>query len=103
MKVTSVHHKLPSSFGWYRHPENLVRLQDHIHQSIHIIFLNDTPIKRIRRLIEADKSTMRPEVYNAISDVLKQFEGIIEIEAYKPYLFNHNKFKWITRNSTKNT
>lgn len=59
---------------------------------MHTIFQDDTPIQRQRRLLEADKSSMLPDVYLALSNTLKRFEWLIELEVYEPDCFNADKF-----------
>lgn len=88
----TVHHKLPESFGGNLRPNNTISLRQNIHRSLHTIFENDTPIQRIRRLIEVDKTVMRPEVYQAINETLKRFEGLIEYQSYEPDCINIDKF-----------
>jgi hypothetical protein len=78
------HHLLPDCWGGTWHPNNIVNLREDIHRSFHQIFQADTPIQQLRRNLEVNKKTMRPEVYLAISDTLKRFEGIMEVEVYEP-------------------
>lgn len=97
-KIVTSHHKLPQSYGWYWNPNNLVLLRDSVHRWIHSVFQDDTPIQRIRRLIEVDKTVMRPDVYQAINETLKRFEGLIEYQSYEPDCINIDKFmKQLTR------
>lgn len=91
-QIITVHHKLPESFWWNLRPNNTVNLRQNIHRSLHTIFENDTPIQRIRRLIEVDKTVMRPEVYQAINETLKRFEWLIEYQSYEPDCINIDKF-----------
>ena len=88
----TIHHKLPESFGWNLRPNNTINLRENIHRSLHTIFQNDTPIQRLRRLLEVDKTVMRPEVYLALSDTLKKFEWIIEYQSYESDCINVDKF-----------
>ena len=70
----TVHHKIPESFGGNLRPNNTVNLKENVHRALHTIFQDDTPIQRQRRLLEADKSSMLPDVYLALSNTLKRFE-----------------------------
>ena len=67
-------------------------LSENVHRALHTVFANDTPIQRIRRSLEVDKTTMSPLVYQELSEVLRRFEKI-EIEIYKPEIFNPDKFR----------
>lgn len=91
-KVVTQHHKLPQSFWGYGKPNNLILLRDSVHRWIHSVFQDDTPIQRIRRLIETDKTVMRPDVYQAINETLRRFEWIIEYESYEPDCFSIDTF-----------
>ena len=69
-----------------------MHLKENVHRAVHTLFQDETPIQRLRRLIEADKPVMRPEVYQEISNAIKKFEWIIEIWVYEPDCFNEDKF-----------
>ena len=88
----NVHHKLPESFWGYRQPDNLIKVRIYTHKSFHDVFRNDTPIMRLRRLIEIDRTAMNPAVYKALSDTLAQFEWVMEVQVYKAHIFNPDKF-----------
>lgn len=94
----TVHHKLPESFGWNLRPNNTIQLRQNVHRAVHQIFEDDTPIQRLRRLLEVDKTVMNPWVYLEISNVLRKFEWIIEYQSYEPDCFNVDQFmKRLTR------
>ena len=86
------HHKLPESWGWYLKPNNTALLKENVHRAVHTIFQDDTPIQRLRRAIEADKTVLQPDVYREISNILKRFEGLIEVDTYEIDCFNRDKF-----------
>lgn len=88
----TVHHKLPESFWGNLRPNNTVQLKQNIHRALHTIFQDDTPIQRIRRSLEVDKTVLQPDVYLAISDTLKRFEGLIEVDTYEIDCINRDKF-----------
>ncbi len=91
-KIYTTHHLLPQDFWWNWRPNNLVLLRDSVHKWLHSVFSSDTPIQRIRRLIETDKTVMKPEVYKAISETLRRFEGIIEYQSYEEDCIDPDKF-----------
>lgn len=91
-KIMTQHHILPESFWWLSKPNNLVMLRESIHRWIHSVFQDDTPIQRIRRLIETDKRVMRPDVYHTINNTLKQFEWLLEYKSYEQDCFNIDSF-----------
>lgn len=88
----TIHHRVPESWGGNLRPNNAMNLRQNIHRSLHTIFQDATPIQRIRKVLEADKPVMQPEVYLAISNVLKTFEGKPEIQSYEKDCFNIDKF-----------
>lgn len=90
--IITVHHKIPHAFWGNLKPDNAIHLRENIHRSIHTIFQDDTPIQRIRRLLEVDKSTMHPEVYQVLHETLRKYEWILEHDVYRPELFNSDKF-----------
>lgn len=69
-----------------------MNLKENYHRALHTIYQDDTPIQRIRRTLEADKTAMRPDIYLALSNTLKRFEWLIELEVYEPDCFNADKF-----------
>jgi hypothetical protein len=72
--ILSLHHKLPQSYGGNLQPNNTIMLRQTAHRAIHTLFSDDTPIQRLRRALEVDKTVMRPDIYLAISNTLKRFE-----------------------------
>ena len=88
----TIHHILPSSFGWHSRPNNLIHLKENVHRAVHTIFQDDTPIMRLRRMIETDKRVLNPEVYLAISNTIKQFEWIVEPQVYEKDCIDYDKF-----------
>ena len=90
--VMTVHHKLTQAFWWNSMPQNIVMLRENVHQALHTIFGQDTPIQRLRRLIEVDKTTLHPDVYKEIDKVLARYEWAMEIQIYDPRIFNSDKF-----------
>lgn len=88
----TVHHKIPESFGGNLRPNNTVNLKENVHRALHTLYQDDTPIQRIRRTLEVDKTALRPDIYLALSNTLKRFEWIIELEVYEPDCFNADKF-----------
>ena len=88
----TIHHRIPSSWGGNLRPNNAMNLKENYHRALHTIYQDDTPIQRIRRTLEADKSVMRPDIYLALSNTLKRFEWLIELEVYEPDCFNADKF-----------
>lgn len=91
-KIYTSHHLLTQDFGGLSRPNNLVLLRDSVHKWIHSVFSSDTPIQRIRRLIETDKTVMKPEVYQAINETLRKFEWIIEYSVYEEDCIDPDKF-----------
>ena len=51
-----------------------MNLKENVHRAVHTIFQDETPIQRLRSMLEADKPVMRPNIYLEISNVLKKFE-----------------------------
>ena len=93
------HHILCQSFWGNSHTNNLVWLRENIHQAIHTIFQDDTPIMRLRRLLETDKRVMIPSVYLTISNTLKRFEWIVEPTSYEEWCIDIDRFyKRLSRN-----
>jgi len=88
----TIHHKLPESYGWNLRPNNTIQLKQNVHRALHTLFADDTPIQRIRRSLEVDKTVLRPDIYLALSNTLKRFEWLIELESYEPDCFNADKF-----------
>lgn len=88
----TVHHKLPQSWGWNLQRNNTVILKENVHRALHTLFQDDTPIQRIRRALEADKTVLQPEIYLALSNTLKRFEWVIELDIYEPNCFNRDQF-----------
>lgn len=70
----TIHHRLPESWGGNLRPNNAMPLREKLHQALHTVYSNDTPIQRIRRSLEADKPVLRPDIYRALSNTLKRFE-----------------------------
>lgn len=68
-----------------------MQLRQNVHRALHTLFQDDTPIQRLRRSLEADKTVLIPEVYSQISDILRRFERR-EIEVYEPDCFNSDEF-----------
>ena len=91
-RVMTSHHILPVVYWWYWKPNNLVLLRDSVHKWLHSVFQDNTPIQRIRRLIETDKTVMRPDVYQAINKTLRRFEGLVEYQSYEPDCFSIDTF-----------
>lgn len=87
----TIHHRLPSAWGWNLRPNNAMKLRENVHRALHTLFEDDTPIQRLRRSLEADKTVLIPEVYKQISDILRRFERR-EIEIYEQDCFNSDKF-----------
>lgn len=85
------HHKLCESWGWQRHPDNCSMLKLRVHEAIHTIFDDRTPLWRMQKCLIDDKSTYIPEAYELINGVLRKLESI-QIEIYKPEIFNPDKF-----------
>lgn len=88
----TIHHRLPESWWGNLQPNNALHLRQNVHRALHIVFENATPIQRIRRSLEADKPVLSPDIYLALSNTLKRFEWIQEIESYDPKCFNSDKF-----------
>lgn len=89
----TIHHRLPQSWGGNLRPNNAMNLKENVHRAVHTVFQDDTPIQRIRRMLESDKPVMQPDVYRAISTTLQRFEGKIEIQSYEKDCFNIDKFQ----------
>lgn len=68
-----------------------MQLRENVHQAVHTIFQDATPIQRLRRMIDIDKSTLHPDVYAEINKVLSRIEQI-EMNAYDPRLFDSDLF-----------
>lgn len=69
-----------------------MNLRENVHRAVHTIFQDETPVQRLRTLLEADKPVMRPNIYLEISNVLKKFEWLIEMWVYEPDCFNEDTF-----------
>ena len=91
----TVHHLLPQSWGWTSHANNTRSINEKTHRAIHTVFQDDTPITQIRRLLKLNWKTLNIDAYHVINWVLRQYEGILEIEAYDPKSVNPDSF--ITR------
>lgn len=87
----TIHHRLPEAWWWNLRPNNAMQLRQNVHRALHTLFQDDTPIQRLRRSLEADKTVLIPEVYSQISDILRRFERR-EIEVYEPDCFNSDEF-----------
>lgn len=90
--IKTCHHVLSVDFGWLSRPNNLVHLREKLHQWIHSVFDSKTPIQQMRAILELDKPVMNPEVYRTISNTLKRFEWIIEVEVYEPDCIDADRF-----------
>jgi hypothetical protein len=67
-------------------------LRENVHQSLHTVFQNATPIQRIRRTLEMDKTVLHPDIYTAISRTLQRFEGQMEVLSYEKACIDEDKF-----------
>lgn len=97
----TAHHKLCQTWWGNSLPQNIVMLREKVHQAVHTVFQDDTPVQRIRRTIEADKLTY-PDVYDAVDNVLKRFEWVMnEVRVYDPRILDSDKFikKYANRNT----
>lgn len=88
----TVHHLLPQAWGWNLRPNNTVRLKENVHRAVHTLFSDATPIQRLRTALEVDKTVLQPDVYQEINNILKRFEGLIEVDTYEIDCFNRDKF-----------
>ena len=86
------HHKLPVSFWGLGASRNIILLKENVHIAIHMIFQNDTPIQKLRKMLEADKSVLWPDVYMALSSVLQWFEGEEEYKHYDQHCIDVRRF-----------
>lgn len=90
-RITS-HHLLPRSWWWNLQPNNVAHLKENVHRAVHTLFSDATPIQRLRTALEVDKTVLQPDVYQEISNILKRFEGLIEVDTYEIKCFNRDKF-----------
>lgn len=86
------HHIVCQAWGWRTVPNNIVWLRQNIHQAVHTVFQDDTPIQRLRRILESDKISLSPATYLAISNTLKRYEWVIELSAYEDGVVNVDQF-----------
>ncbi len=90
--IITVHHRLPHAWWGNLEKNNAMKLAENVHRAVHTVFQDDTPIQRQRRLLEWDKTVLKPEIYQALSDTLAKFEWILEMECYETTCYNPDKF-----------
>lgn len=90
--VLTCHHLLSQANWGTNKPNNLIMLRENFHRWIHSVFDAQTPIQQQRSLLELNKRVMSPDVYWALSNTLKQYEGLIELNCYEPWCIDEDKF-----------
>ncbi len=75
MNNLSNHHLYPKHLWWTNNPNNIVQLQQHIHQSLHNLldknWLAKTPVEQINQLIDilspAFTLDFKSDIYNILN------------------------------------
>ena len=68
------HHLLARSRCWSDEPENLVVIDEKLHQAIHKVFWIKTPAEQIRQIIENNFSILQGDFIQDIMNVLELYE-----------------------------
>lgn len=88
----SRHHKLCQYHGGTWQPENIIKLNNHVHEAFHIVFGHETIVAELQHLINMNASAMNPELVADLRKVLYHYRGKKEIDAYNPRCVNPDKF-----------
>ena len=89
------HHIVPKSIWWTNHLDNIKRLKDNVHKSLHILFSNQTPIEQIETLMYWINATAL--TYEFKNDIWKILNINDDEYFYKKWILLPKRYKdeWI--------
>lgn len=81
------HHLLPESQWWLALPGNIIHIRRKLHNAVHMLMDNRTPMGQIRFIRDFNSSVLSHEVHKDIMKLLDKYSWWNEIYAYKNWLF----------------
>mgnify|MGYP007132408273 CR=1 FL=1 len=91
-KNTSRHHLIAQFHGWLWYPENIVRINNHVHQAFHVVFSHETPVEQFQHILDLNQRALSPAIIQEMQSVLDRYSWIMELNAYNPQCVNVSKF-----------
>jgi len=70
------HHKVPKSRWWTNVEDNKKRTLKTIHRAIHTIFVNDTTIEKIQRILDMDWSALQWDFVRDVKRILELYKWL---------------------------
>lgn len=70
----TTHHIVARHEWWTNHEDNLLRIPEKPHQSLHILFETRLIAEKLIRTLEIEKKALRPEVVNRLMDTLTEHD-----------------------------
>ena len=68
--IRTTHHIVPRSKWWTNEDDNLIRIKEQPHQSLHILHENKLIAEQLIKTLEISEKAMRPEVVQRLIETL---------------------------------